>query len=289
MSRDRPWLKMWVEWLGDAKMDRLSLAEQGAWWRLVSLSHECEHTDAQTVDATHPHGKPDGALVVAGSPLSLAEIMKSLKIADEADKAVFNQMLEKMKHGGSLHWNSNTLFVTHYEERQRATTDTKEARRQRQRDLRESKKREAEKNPSPPIEEEEEVRGERRETHAQTSNEKAVTLIAEFSRCYERYIGLLNPLDADRIREFSEYYEKHAGKIDWVEEGFKTAPTNKRRWPYVQAILERYVEEGGPDDKSRQPGGRGGEKPGDGAYRGDTAPGDEYPWTVVRGEESDEE
>lgn len=250
MSRDKPWLKMWVEWLGDAKMDRLSLAEQGAWWRLISLCHECQHKEHKDEKV-----KLDGALVVAGSPLSLAEIMKSLKISDEADKTIFNQMLKKMKNAGSLMWSSDTLYVIHYEERQRAATDTKEARRQRQRDLRDTKKREAEKNPSPKNIEED-VRGEREETHAQSGNGKSVTLIKELSRCYEQYIGLLNPNDADRMREFSEYYESHEGKIDWVEPGFKKAPVNKRRWPYVQAILERFIEEGGPDDPGRRTEGR---------------------------------
>jgi len=277
MSRDKPWLKMWVEWLGDAKMDRLSLAEQGAWWRLVSLAHECEHKDAQT-------GKLDGALIVAGSPLSLAEIMKSLKIADEADKAVFNQMLEKMGNAGSLKWVSDTLDVIHYEERQRAATDTKEARRQRQRDLRESKKREAEKNPSPPLKDiEKEVRGEREETHAQSCHGFNVTLIQELSRCYERYIGLLNPVDADRIREFSEYYESHKGQIDWVEKAFVKSPVNKRRWPYIQAILERFIEEGGPDGRKSQGPAAVRES---GAHQGDTTsePGEsDWPgWDVTR-------
>ena len=252
MPRDKPWLKMWTDWLGDAKMDRLSLAEQGAWWRLISLCHECYHKDEA--------GKLDGALVVAGSPLSLAEIMKSLKVFEEADKTVFNQMLEKMT--SSLKWDSDILYVIHYEERQRAATDTKEARRQRQRELRETKKREVEKNPSPPLNniEKREIEGEE-ETHAQSCHVNSVTLIKELSKCYEKYIGLLNPLDVDRMREFSEYYESHQGKIDWVEKGFMKAPVNKRRWPYVQAILERFIEEGGPDGKagqgereSRQPG-----------------------------------
>ena len=272
MSRDKPWLKMWVEWLGDAKMDRLSLAEQGAWWRLVSIAHECEHIDAQT-------GKLDGALVVAGSPLSLAEIMKSLKIADEADKAVFNQMLEKMQNAGSLNWDSNTLFVTHYEERQRAVTDTKEARRHRQRELRE--KREAEKNPSP--EEESKRKEAEAETHAQTSNVKAVTL--ELSRCYERYIGLLNPLDADRMIEFTQYYESHDGKIAWIEQAFIKTPVNKRRWPYVQAILERYIEEGGTDGRAAQ--GRGVGEP-NGAHRRDPLAGARATGWEVIGDDEEE-
>jgi len=275
MSRDKPWLKMWAEWLGDAKMDRLSLAEQGAWWRLVSLTHECGDLDE--------NGEPTGALIVAGTPLSLTEIMKSLKITGASDQAIFSQMLDKMKAAGSLHWSSNTLVVTHYVERQRAVTDTKEDRARRQRlrreALKEEEKREAEKRTPPPLEEESERKEAEAESHAQTchgnavtqsltpktSNGKSVTFepgachgksvtIVELSRCYEKYIGLLNPLDADRMREFSEYYENHEGKIDWIEKAFKNAPVNKRRWPYVQAILERYIEEGGPHADRREPG-----------------------------------
>lgn len=285
MSRDKPWLKMWTEWLGDAKMDRLSLAEQGAWWRLVSLAHECGHLDEKD--------KPDGALIVAGTPLSLVEIMKSLKITEAPDQAVFSQMLDKMKNAGSLHWSSNTLVVTHYEERQRALTDTKEDRARRQRERRDALKEKAEKSPSPgpsPLLEEESKRREAEaeaESHAQTCHENAVTqpqtpktsrrksvtiaepsngksvTIAELSRCYERYIGLLNPVDADRMREFTEYYESHEGKVDWIERAFKNAPVNKRRWPYIQAILERYIEEGGPD-------GRAGQKRAEGKTSGET-------------------
>ena len=281
MPRDKPWLKMWTDWLGDAKMDRLSLAEQGSWWRLVSLCHECQHKDEQ--------GKLDGGLVVTGSPLSRVEIMKSLKISDEADKTAFNQMLEKMESGGSLMWGSDTLYLIHYEERQRAGSDTKEARRQRQRELREAKKREAEKNPSPNIIEEE-VRGEREETHAQSCHVNSVTLTKELSRCYEQYVGLLNPMDADRMREFSEYYEKNKGKIEWVEKAFMKAPASKRRWPYIQAILERYIEEGGPDGKS---GSQHGREQRDGVNRGDTTPGpgkSAWPgWDVVRPDEPETE
>jgi len=252
---------MWTEWLGDAKMDRLSLAEQGAWWRLVSLAHDCGHI----IEVPTKRGKKtmsDGALILAGTPMSVTEMMKTLKITEEVDKAVFNSMLHKMEIAGSLRWNRDTLYVTHYEERQRSLTDTKEDRARRQRELRESKKIEAGDLPSPKdINIEEEVRGEREETHAQSCHVNSVTLIKELSRCYEQYIGLMNPLDADRMREFSEYYEGHAGEVDWIEKAFIKTPVNKRRWPYVQAILERYLEEGGPDDKSRQPGAEGTERP----------------------------
>lgn len=291
MSRDKPWLKMWTEWLGDVNMDRLSLAEQGAWWRLYAYAHECGHVDEK--------GKIDGGLVVAGKPLSLAEIIKSLKITDEVDKAIFNQMVEKMLSTGYLHLENDTPFITHYENEQRATTDTKEARRQRQRDRREAlnaeqEKREPEKR-TPPQDTEEEERGERREHHARTCHENSVThsqetkngheisVTAELSRCYERYIGLLNPVDADRIREFTDFYESHGGKIEWLEEGFKAAPVHKRRWPYVQAILERYIDEGGPDVRGRQ-GAEDESRGADAAHRrGAQASATKRPWKARGG------
>lgn len=41
MSRSKPWLKLWCEWVDDPKMLRLSLAEQAAWWRVVTLAQKC--------------------------------------------------------------------------------------------------------------------------------------------------------------------------------------------------------------------------------------------------------
>jgi len=267
MSRDKPWLKMWTEWLGDVNMDMMSLAEQGSWWRLYAYAHECGHQTEKGRKLVF-----DGGLIVAGRPLSLAEIMKRLKITDELDRAIFNQMVDKMLSVDYLKWNGDTLYVTHYENEQRASTDTKEARRQRQADWRrvQQEKREAEKRTPPQdTEGEEEERGERKEQHAQPRHENSVThaqetengnakaVTQELSRCYENYIGLLNPTDADRMKEFTEYYVSHGGQIDWLEDGFKKAPVNKRRWPYVQAILERYIEQGGPDERTGKEHERG--------------------------------
>ncbi len=265
MARDKPWLKMWVEWLGDVKMDRLSLAEQGCWWRLLSLAHECGHLDGT--------GKPDGALIVAGTPLTLVEIMKTLKITDDDDKESFNRMLEKMKNAGSLHWNSDTLYVTHYEERQRAITDTKEERRRRQHERREAikakeKKREAEKNPSPQ-ETYEEVRvksTEVRDSRLDLSRKnRDAALVAEIIRLVdETKKEPINEVLRDRINQFIEWY---VGPVEWIEKAFKQAPLHKRRWAYVDKILQGWQEEGGPDDRGkREP--RGMEQGRAGAHRG---------------------
>lgn len=115
---------MWVEWLDDLKMLSLSLAECGAWWKLVSLAQKCA---------------ADGAMVKDnGAPLSLAHIASTLRIATKADKKDFDSMIEKMTDQGSLHWNQNTLIITHFQDRQaRTTSKTPEAVRDRVRRYRE--------------------------------------------------------------------------------------------------------------------------------------------------------
>lgn len=104
MAKFQPWLKMWVEWIDDTKMLSLSLAEQGAWWRLVTLAKKCAA----------------GGLLVKGrgTPLSLDQIADAIRIKTKADRRVFNSMVEKMIELGSLNWNLATLIVTHFAERQ---------------------------------------------------------------------------------------------------------------------------------------------------------------------------
>ena len=107
MSRNKPWLKMWTEWLNDPKMDNLTLAEQGAWWRLVTLAHECD---------------AEGALVKgSGNHLTLKEMTKTLKITDPDEVRAFNSMVDKMKQEESLHWENEVLVVTNYTKRQALT------------------------------------------------------------------------------------------------------------------------------------------------------------------------
>lgn len=247
MPRPKPWLKMWVEWLGDPKIDSLSLAQQGAWWRLVSLAHQCAD---------------DGALTVGGTPLSTEEIMKTLKITDEADRQVFLTMIEKMKARGSLHWNSNTLVVTHYKDRQEMVpSNFPEAvlarqHKHRQKGLAAENASPLNKPPNKRTEGDKETEGEgekRRDVTAEMSQKGRDSILAELSRLYEQYIGLLTPPAGDQLREFAEHYE---GDIKWIQKAFD-ASGSKRRWPYVAAILERYQEEGGPGertDKGRRAG-----------------------------------
>jgi len=151
LAKPKPWLKMWVEWIDDLKMINLSLAEQGAWWRLLTLAQKCA---------------ADGYLIMRNeSPLSLDEIANNLRIRAKADRKVFNSMIEKMIDLNSLHWDSGALVVTHFAERQAKTSsETPEAVRdrvrlwrERQRHLAEDSSKETARHhqlQSPPITEE---------------------------------------------------------------------------------------------------------------------------------------
>jgi DnaD/phage-associated family protein len=63
---------------------------------------------------------------------------------------------------------------------------------------------------------------------------------------YEDNIGLLSPILADELRDAEESYP-----ADWIEDAFRIAVAeNKRRWRYIQAILERWATEGRDDGTS---------------------------------------
>ncbi|GAJ12937.1 unnamed protein product [marine sediment metagenome] len=111
MARPKPWLKMWIEWLHDPKMLGLTLAEAGAWWKLLTLAQQC---------------KADGQLVKDnGSPLSLPEIANSLHISTPRDMKTLQSMIEKMEAADSLIWSSHVLTIVHFAERQAKTSPSK--------------------------------------------------------------------------------------------------------------------------------------------------------------------
>ncbi len=57
---------------------------------------------------------------------------------------------------------------------------------------------------------------------------------------YEENIGLLTPMIADELREAEKLYPEV-----WLREAIKRAvEENKRKWSYIQAILERWTREG---------------------------------------------
>ena len=238
MAKFQPWLKMWVEWTDDPKMLSLSLAEQGAWWRLVTLAKKCS---------------AGGSLVKGrGAPLSLNEIAATMRFMTKPDRKVLDSMVEKMVDLGSLHWNSDTLVVTHFADRQAKTTsETPEAVRERVRKYRERKS-----NPpqTPPIDRErEERRGEVTPLHSVTSNGNSVTsepALAKIASLHEQDFGLITPVLAEKFKDFVQNYH---GPVDWIDLAFAVAvQLKKRRWAYVEAILYSWQEKGGPHADRRE-------------------------------------
>lgn len=65
---------------------------------------------------------------------------------------------------------------------------------------------------------------------------------------YEQNIGPLTPLIADELRDAEQNYP-----LRWIEEAMQQAVANNvRRWRYVQAILERWRQEGKQDGISQR-------------------------------------
>lgn len=57
---------------------------------------------------------------------------------------------------------------------------------------------------------------------------------------YEQNIGVVTPMLADDLERAAQTYPP-----DWIEEAFREAVAyNRRSWRYIQAILERWAQEG---------------------------------------------
>lgn len=283
MPRSKPWLKMWVEWLDNPKMNRLTLSEQACWWRLVSFAQRCA---------------ADGSLVTSsGSPLTLTEIISGIHISTPEDTSVFESMLKKMELEESLVWDSHVLHIVHFAERQElAPSQTKEALAERQRKHREKlRARESplESNKGTPLIDKDKEEEEEEESHDQKlvtkkgisesavtekslqkaksdveSNGKVVTppknadvknlvpsrkirdndpILAEISKLFEENIGLITPLLGEKFKDFADNYR---GPPEWIKDAFQEAAARgKHNWGYVEAILNNWQVEGRKDER----------------------------------------
>ncbi len=241
MAKWKPWLKMWVEWIDDPKMLSLSLAQQGAWWRLLALAQKC---------------MADGLLVKGnGAPLSLNEIADTLRFITKPDRKVFDSMIKTMTDQGSLHWNANALVVTHFAERQAKTSsETPEAirdrvRRHREKQVTENPLQEKEPvsaSPLPSQEGEGEAEGvtQKNSLHVTQNSLQPSLALAEISKLHEEYFGIISPVLSEKFKDFVENYR---GPVEWIKEAFAEAVKYKnRRWQYVEKILYTWQEKGGP-------------------------------------------
>lgn len=251
MARPKPWLKMWTEWVHDPKMLGLTLAEQAAWWRVVSLAQVC--------NAGGPLVKGNGA------PLTIEEMAETLHLEDPKNLRALKSMIKKLEDEDSLAWNHGTLTVIHLNERQElASSETPEARRDRVRRYREKQRLAAfllhEKEPgsASPLPSPNKRERERESVTARNSlhgNGKPVTLepaLAEITKLYEKHFGIITPILAEKWKSFVENYH---GPVEWIALAFDEAVKYKnRRWQYVEAILYSWQEKGGPHGDRREPG-----------------------------------
>lgn len=76
---------------------------------------------------------------------------------------------------------------------------------------------------------------------------ETITELPDIFSQYEDNIGLLTPMIADELREAEKLYPEA-----WLRDAIKRAvEENKRKWSYIQAILERWTREG-KDDGTHQ-------------------------------------
>lgn len=69
---------------------------------------------------------------------------------------------------------------------------------------------------------------------------------------YENNIGLLTPIIADELREAEKVYPEA-----WLRDAIKRAvDENKRKWSYIQGILERWAREGKDDGTHKRDFGK---------------------------------
>lgn len=248
MPRPKPWLKMWIEWLHDPKMLGLTLAEQGVWWRLLTLAQECA---------------ADGYLIKgSGHPLTVDEIANCIHIQSLEDRSVLRSMISKMESQGSLHWNAEALVVTHFADRQSMIpSEMKEAVKERVKQYRERHR--VTGSPLPPqtplSNKHKETEGEQRESvtaenplHVTEKSLQASPALVEITKLYEENIGQL-PRGGVVIEDMIDFAENFRGEVKWIRLAFKEAlGRSKRQWRYIRSILERWQEEGGPDGRAKE-------------------------------------
>ncbi len=119
----KPWLKMWVAWLHDARMVQLTLAERGAWWSLYTYAHLC--------------GEGGRIISADGRPVDRKTLLDLLHIKTIAETRIFDSMCQKMLEIGSLQLDGEIMLIAEYENEQTLVpTDTKESIKSRVDDFR---------------------------------------------------------------------------------------------------------------------------------------------------------
>lgn len=99
------WIKLWLESLDDPKLTKLSLAERGAWWGLLSLAGKCN---------------AGGKLETGGEALDMNDIADALHIRTPEEIQALHSMVSKLLQRGALSQNENhILTIVHWGDRQK--------------------------------------------------------------------------------------------------------------------------------------------------------------------------
>jgi len=102
--RPLPWIKLWHDMLGDAKMAQLSAVEKWCWVGVLLLAGQSPVRGQLMLTETKPMTEND--------------IYRALMLFPKEKKSC-RLMIQKMTEMGSLKWNSNgCLEVVHFKERQ---------------------------------------------------------------------------------------------------------------------------------------------------------------------------
>ncbi len=81
-------------------------------------------------------------------------------------------------------------------------------------------------------------------------------------RLYEEHIGPLTPMIAEALGDAEDTYPPI-----WIEEAVRIAvENNKRSWRYVEAILERWQQEGRDERKDKRYAEKNGREYTEGKY-----------------------
>jgi DnaD/phage-associated family protein len=73
---------------------------------------------------------------------------------------------------------------------------------------------------------------------------------------YENNVGPITPMMAEKLKEAEEEYP-----VEWIEDAINIAVINNvRKWPYVEAILKNWQEEGRDDGTDQRRGKQAKEK-----------------------------
>lgn len=223
------WLRLWIDSLHDFKLIRLSLAQRGAWWGIVTIAGEC---------------KRDGRLESGGHPLTIDDIAEMLHVKTKEDREALESMVREMVKSNSLAWNNgHVLTVVNFVKRnvfsspsadKEAVAERVQKHRERKRELRQ----------------------------LMGADDK----LAVFAQIYEVDIGIITPTIGEELKDLSSQFPKewfqeavkeacanNARKLSyikailnrWQVDGFKSKPKGigKKGFSRDDAKRQKYFSD----------------------------------------------